>query len=81
MNKKDFKYFCIFTFLFSLCSSSFAATVSASKTTMSVVDKSICEINLKDKGKFTKELTEFDANKKATITLTLKEYYGTRKSY
>ena len=73
MNKKILSIFCIFTFLFSLCSSSFAATVSASKTTMSVVDKSICEINLKDKGKFTKELTEFDANKKeATITLILK---------
>ena len=73
MNKKILGIFCVFTFLFSLCSSSFAATVSASKTTMSVVDKSICEINLKDKGKFTKELTEFDANKKeATITLTLK---------
>lgn len=73
MNKKILSIFCVFTFLFSLCGSSFAATVSASKTTMSVVDKSICEINLKDKGKFTKELTEFDANKKeATITLTLK---------
>ena len=73
MKKKILSIFCVFTFLFSLCSSSFAATVSASKTTMSVVDKSICEINLKDKGKFTKELTEFDANKKeATITLTLK---------
>ena len=73
MNKNILSIFCVFTFLFSLCSSSFAATVSASKTTMSVVDKSICEINLKDKGKFTKELTEFDANKKeATITLTLK---------
>lgn len=73
MNKKILSIFCVFTFLFSLCSSSFAATVSASKTTMSVVDKSICEINLKDKGKFTKELTDFDANKKeVTITLTLK---------
>ena len=73
MNKKILSIFCIFTFLFSLCSFSFAATVSASKTTMSVVDKSICEINLKDMGKFTKELTDFDANKKeATITLTLK---------
>lgn len=73
MNKKILSIFCIITFLFSLCSFSFAATVSASKTTMSVVDKSICEINLKDMGKFTKELTDFDANKKeATITLTLK---------
>lgn len=73
MNKKILSIFCVFTFLFSLCSSSFAATVSASKTTMSAVDKSICEINLKDKGKFTKELTDFDANKKeVTITLTLK---------
>ena len=73
MNKKILSIFCIFTFLFSLCSSSFAATVSASKTTMSVVDKSICEIKLKDMGDFTKELTEFDANKKeVTITLTLK---------
>lgn len=73
MNKKILSIFCIFTFLFSLCSSSFAATVSASKTTMSVVDKSICEIKLKDMGNFTKELTEFDANKKeVTITLTLK---------
>lgn len=73
MNKKILSIFCIFTFLFSLCSSSFAATVSASKTTMSVVNKSICEIKLKDMGDFTKELTEFDANKKeVTITLTLK---------
>lgn len=73
MNKKILSIFCVLTFLFSLCSSSFAATVSASKTTMSVVDKSICEINLKDKGKFTKELTDFDADKKeVTITLTLK---------
>lgn len=73
MNKKVLSIFCIFTFLFSLCSSSFAATVSASKTTMSVVDKSICKIKLKDMGDFTKELTEFDANKKeVTITLTLK---------
>ena len=73
MNKKILSIFCIFTFLFSLCSSSFAATVSANKTTMSVVDKSICEIKLKDMGDFTKELTEFDANKKeVTITLTLK---------
>ena len=73
MNKKILSIFCIFTFLFSLCSSCFATTVSSSKTTMTVVDKSICEINLKDMGKFTKELTNFDANKKeATITLTLK---------
>ena len=73
MNKKILSIFCIFTFLLSLCSPCFAATVSASKTTMSVVDKSICEINLKDMGDFTKELTEFDANKKeVTITLTLK---------
>ena len=69
MNKKILSIFCIFTFLFSLCSSSFAATVSASKTTMSVVDKSICEIKLKDMGDFTKELTEFDANKKE-VTIT-----------
>ena len=73
MNKKILSIFCIFTFLLSLCSPCFAATVSASKTTMSVVDKSICEINLKKMGKFTKELTSFDANKKeVTITLTLK---------
>lgn len=73
MNKRILSIFCVFTFLLSLCSSCFAATVSASKTTMSVVDKSICEINLKDMGKFTKELTSFDTNKKeVTITLTLK---------
>lgn len=73
MNKKILSIFCVFMLLFSICSSCLAATVSASKTTMSVVDKSICEINLKDMGKFAKELTDFDANKKeATITLTLK---------
>ena len=73
MNKKILSVFCIFTFLLSLCYPCFAATISASKTTMSVVDKSICKINLKDMGKFTKELTDFDANKKeVTITLTLK---------
>ena len=63
----------IFILLFFICNSSFAATMSSNETTMSVVDKSICEINLKDMGKFTKELTSFDANKKeVTITLTLK---------
>ena len=63
----------IFILLFFICNSSFAATMSSNETTMSVVDKSICEVNLKNMGKFTKELTSFDANKKeVTITLTLK---------
>lgn len=73
MKIKIFSILLAFILLFSIFSTSFAATVSASKTTMSVVDKSICEINLNDIGKFTKELTNFDANKKeATLTLTLK---------
>ncbi len=73
MKKKFFAILAIFTMLFSICATTFAATVSASKSTMTVVDKSICEINLEDKGKFTKELTKFDADKKeVTLTLTLK---------
>lgn len=72
MIKKILTIFCLFTLLLSTYGICFA-TVSASKTTMTVVDKSICEIKLKDMGDFTKELTEFDANKKeVTITLTLK---------
>ena len=73
MNKKILSIIFIFAILFSICGSCFAATVSASKTTMTLVDKSICEISLKDSGKFTKELTSFDADKKeAILTLTLK---------
>ena len=73
MNKKILSIFCMLTFLLSLCSPCFATTVSASKTVMSVVDKSICEIGLKDMGEFTKGLTNFDGHKKeVTITLTLK---------
>ena len=50
----------------------FAATVSASKTTMEVVDRSICEINIKDLGHFQKELTEFHSNSKdVVLTLTV----------
>lgn len=72
MIKKILTIFCLFTLLLSTYGICFA-TVSASKTTMTVVDKSICEIKLKDMGDFTKELTDFDANKKeVTITLTLK---------
>lgn len=72
MNKKIFNILLIFTILFSICTTSFAATVSASKTTMSVVDESICEISLEDYGKFTKKLTKFDKDKKeVTLTLTL----------
>ncbi len=72
MIKKILTIFCLFTLLLSTYGICFA-TVSASKTTITVVDKSICEIKLKDMGDFTKELTDFDANKKeVTITLTLK---------
>ena len=72
MIKKILTIFCLFTLLLSTYGICFA-TVSASKTTITVVDKSICEIKLKDMGDFTKELTSFDANKKeVTITLTLK---------
>lgn len=72
MKNKSLIIFTIFTLMLLTCTSSLAATISASKTTMKVVDKSICEINIKDIGKFTKELTEFNANKKeVTLTLTL----------
>ena len=72
MIKKILTIFCLFTLLLSTYGICFA-TVSANKTTVTVVDKSICEIKLKDMGDFTKELTDFDANKKeVTITLTLK---------
>lgn len=54
-------------------------SVVSSVTTMELVEKNICKIDLKDPitddviGNFTKELTDFDANKKeATLTLTLK---------
>ena len=72
MKNKILNSLLIFILLFFICSSSFAATVSSSKTTMSVVDKSICEIKLKDLGDFKKELTRFDSTKKEVeLTLTL----------
>ena len=47
-------------------------TVESSKTVFQLVDKTVCEINLDDKGNFRKELTNFDAEKKElTITLTV----------
>ena len=47
-------------------------TADVSKTILEVVDRSICEINLKDMGSFKKELTGFDADKKeVTLTLTV----------
>lgn len=67
-----------------LCSSSVFATTSSSNTvstgvtTLELVEKKLCEISLKDSstndivGKFTKELTDFNSEKKeATLTLTL----------
>ncbi len=72
MKNKSLIIFIIFILMLLTCTSSLATTVSASKTIMNVVDKSICEINIKDIGKFTKKLTEFNANKKEiTLTLTL----------
>lgn len=72
MKNKLFVSFVLLALLFTICTNSFAATVSASKTTMEVIDNTICEITLSDKGKFTKELTEFNATKKdVTLTLTL----------
>lgn len=73
MRNKLFTIVIIFISLFLICTTSFAATVSASKTTMEVVDRSVCEIKIKDLGDFTKELTKFDSNKKeVTLTLTIK---------
>lgn len=53
--------------------------VISSVTTLELVEKKLCEIDLKDSstndviGKFTKELTDFNSSKKeATLTLTLK---------
>ncbi len=54
-------------------------TVVPSVTTLELVEKKLCKIDLKDSttnevvGEFTKELTDFNASKKeATLTLTLK---------
>lgn len=72
MKNKVINIFLIFTLLFFICNTTFAATISSSKTTMSVVDESICEIKLKDYGNFIKKLTKFDKDKKqVTLTLTL----------
>ena len=47
-------------------------STTTGKTIMEVVEKNICEINLNDMGKFTKELTNFNADKKeVTLTLTV----------
>lgn len=55
-----------------------ASTVATGVTTLELVEKKLCEIDFKDSstndviGKFTKELTDFDADKKeAILTLTL----------
>lgn len=46
--------------------------IESSKSTMELVDKSVCEIDLNNIGKFKKELTHFDKNKKEiTINLTV----------
>ena len=47
-------------------------TIESSKSILELVDKSVCEINLKDMGNFKKELVEFDSHKKElTIKLTV----------
>lgn len=72
MKRKIFSSLILFISLLIICNLSFAATVSASKTTMEVVDRSICEINIKDLGHFQKELTEFHSNSKdVVLTLTV----------
>lgn len=82
MNKKIICFSLLFIMLFFSFSSVFAASnnqessnstlVEASKSTLEVVDKSICEQSLSDIGNFKKELTSFDKEKKElTITLTV----------
>lgn len=86
MTKKLTYILILFVILFLNCSNVFALTINtndndnssttakieSSKSTMEVVDKSICEIDLNNIGKFKKELTSFDADKKeVTITLTV----------
>ena len=72
MNKKIICIFILFILLSLLTVESFAATVNSSDSTIELFNEKICEINLNDIGKFTKELTNFDKNKKeATLTLTV----------
>lgn len=70
MIKKFLSMLAAFILLFSMCFNCYAATINSSKATMTVEDKSVCEIKLEDYGKFTKELTKFDESKKE-VELTL----------
>ena len=82
MKTKLISFLALFIVLFTtLGSSAFAVTmptedntskVEANKTTLEVVDKSICEMDLDNMGHFRKELTHFDVEKRElTITLTV----------
>ncbi|MGN1270119.1 MAG: VWA domain-containing protein [Clostridia bacterium] len=72
MNKKIICSFILFIMLSLICVESFATTVNSSDSTIELFNEKTCEINLNDMGKLTKELTNFDKNKKeATITLTV----------
>lgn len=86
MTKKLTYILILFVILFLNCSNVFALTINtndndnsnttakveSSKSTMEVVDKSICKLDLNNIGQFKKELTSFDADKKeVTITLTV----------
>lgn len=63
----------LFIILSLACSNVFAATLKSSEATMELVEKNMCELNLNEKGIFTKELTNFDSkNKEVTLTLTVK---------
>lgn len=51
----------------------FAATVSSEKAILSIVDQSVCKINILEKAFFEKKITNYDLSKKeVTIGLTVK---------
>ena len=75
MKTKILSFLTLFIILFLSCSTVFAAaanTIESSKTTLELVDKSICEMDLNGMGHFKKELIYFDSEKRElTITLTV----------
>ena len=72
MNKKIICSFILFIILSLICVESLATIVNSSDSTIELFNEKLCEINLNDMGKLTKELTSFDKNKKeAIVTLTV----------
>ena len=75
MNKKIIFSFIMFLIILLFCIESFASNINNSDASIELFDRPICEINLNNMGKLTKELTDFDSSKKeATLTLTISNY-------